>query len=70
MSSLTRKMQRKAGTYTPRPQYSKLQADGSILTLHPTRGFKRTCAARVAFRVEQARLAAFRIELAKLGHII
>lgn len=52
--SIARQMRRRLGL-TGTKQVSKLQADGSILTLHPTRGWKRTSVKRVALRIEQAR---------------
>ncbi|WJY17646.1 hypothetical protein QQS45_08290 [Alteriqipengyuania flavescens] len=36
---------------------SHLNPDGSISTLHPTKGWRRTSAKRVALRIEQGRHA-------------
>lgn len=57
-NNTVRRAQRKAGTYVARPRYSKINPDGSILTLHPTKGWQRTCAARVAFRIAQGQAIA------------
>lgn len=35
---------------------SRRDADGSVTSLHPTKGWRRTCAKRVFLRIEQARL--------------
>ncbi|MBF7012512.1 hypothetical protein QUC32_22965 [Novosphingobium resinovorum] len=52
--SIARQMRRRRGL-TGTKQFSKLQPDGSILTLHPTKGWRRTSAARVALRIDQAK---------------
>lgn len=52
--SIARQMRRRRGL-TGTKQFSKVQSDGSILTLHPTKGWRRTSAPRVALRIEQAR---------------
>lgn len=62
MSSLPRRIQRRnlraKKDYEPKSRFSRVNADGSISVLHPTRGFRRTCAKRVALHIEQARMIA------------
>ncbi|MGH6746422.1 hypothetical protein [Novosphingobium sp.] len=61
--SIARQMRRAADRKKPiedrrwprNAQVSRLNPDGSVLTLHPTKGWKRTSAKRVALRIEQAK---------------
>lgn len=62
MSSFIRRIQRKAlrskECYHPNPPVTRMNPDGSISVLRPTKGWLRTSAKRVAFRIQQAQLRA------------
>lgn len=51
MSSLIRRIERKwaksRADYEPRPQQYKMLRDGGYLVLHPTKGWRRVCGARL-----------------------
>jgi hypothetical protein len=59
LSSFTRTLQRRRqkanGTFEARPRFARVNPDGSIVTLRPTKGWLRTSGPRVALRIEQAR---------------
>lgn len=58
MSSLPRRIQRrnlrKNDKFEPKPQAVKHLPCGGVIALHPTRGWKRTCGARVKLKMAQA----------------
>lgn len=75
--SIQRQMARRADRKRPEAdrrwprasQVSELHpTNGSIRTLHPTKGWLRTCKARVALRIEAARMQA--LAITQLGAMI